>query len=422
MINYIRGYYTLTIEGIGTEKFLNFLISNKVKVYNIKRINSTKIEVSIDRKDIKSFKKAYKGNVYKVVVKKKIGLPFLAIRMYKNKILWMGAIISLMILMATTKFVTDVYIDAPEGINKEAVKKELYNIGLKPGTYKDSIDRKEIREYMMAKFEDIAYLSINVEGTNIFVTITKKTESLEANESSNYCNIIAKKNGIVEEVIVRSGKTLVESGNVVREGDVLINGANTKSLPEIWATIYYDVETSTSCQEIIKEKTGKSKNVYTFMFYDSTKTIRKKIDYDTYIIENKEYKISIGDYTFPLKINVSTFYETKEHKIDLDKNKLKEELQQEAIKEIEYLLPVSARNISSKGKYTVEDNMLKYKVTVKSLENIGKVQNLTNAQAELIIKEEENKENEEVQHNKEKRPINDIRNQLDLDTDDKKEN
>lgn len=31
----------------------------------------------------------------------------------------------------------------------------------------------------MNEFNDIAYVSINVKGTNIFVTVTKKDESLE---------------------------------------------------------------------------------------------------------------------------------------------------------------------------------------------------------------------------------------------------
>src|SRR3712207_6904816 len=56
-------------------------------------------------------------------------------------------------------------------------------------------------------------------GTNIFVTVTKKDESLEEKKETNYCNIIAKKNGIINKVIPRSGSQLVNVGDIVRTGD-----------------------------------------------------------------------------------------------------------------------------------------------------------------------------------------------------------
>ena len=54
-------------------------------------------------------------------------------------------------------------------------------------------------------------------------------------------------------------------------------------------------------------KTGKSKNVYTISFYDKKFNIRRNIKYKDYTIENKTLKLTIGNYTFPLKIDVSTF-------------------------------------------------------------------------------------------------------------------
>ena len=41
MISYIRGYYVITVEGVAVEKFLNHLMRNGIKVYNVKRISNT---------------------------------------------------------------------------------------------------------------------------------------------------------------------------------------------------------------------------------------------------------------------------------------------------------------------------------------------------------------------------------------------
>lgn len=413
MISYIRGYYIISVEGIGTERFLNHLIRSKISVYNVTRISNTKIQFYVDRNDMKLFKQAYKGSNFEVKVKQNTGVPFIMKRLYRHKGMWICAILSLMLLILTSQFVTDIYIQSPEGIKEEELRKELYEAGLKPGVYKKNIDRKEIREQIMQKFDEVAYMSINVKGTNIFVTITKKAESLKSTEESNYCNIIAEKNGIIEKIIPRSGNSVINIGDIVQKGDMLITGANSKSLPEVWASTFYEVKKSASYIDTKKEKTGNSKKVYTLSFYDKKYTLRRNIEYADYVIENKEHKLIIGNYTFPVKINVSTFYETKNVKIEKDKEQLKEELSKQVLKELEYIIPASAKIEDVAHKHSVNKNMLEYSITVQTSENIIKVYSLTKAQAEQFINEEKAKEGEEIlPSNPEKIPKNDIRNEI----------
>lgn len=413
LISYIRGYYIIIVEGIEIERFLNYLIRNNIHVFNVRRIGSNKIEFSIERQDMRELKNIYRGGNYNIKIKQKTGMPFLIKRIYKQKGMWICAIISLFLLIMTSQFVTDIYIQVPEGIKKEEIRKELYNAGLKPGVYKKNIDRKSIRDKVMLEFDEVAYVSINVKGTNIFVTVTKKAESLKSNEDSNYCNVIAQKNGIIEKIIPRSGKPLVEPGKIVQKGDVLLNGANTKSVPEVWASTFYEVKKSASYEEIEKEKTVNSKKVYTINFYDKSYTIRRKIDYKNYTIDNKEYKLSIGNYTFPLSIKISTFNETKDVKVKKDKEELKKELSKKALKELEYIIPSSARIVKVDHDYKVNKNILEYIVTVTVSENIAKMYPLSKSDAERIINEQyQNSEDEAMPSNPKKRPINDIRNEF----------
>ncbi|MFI3209752.1 MAG: sporulation protein YqfD [Peptostreptococcaceae bacterium] len=413
MISYIRGYYTILANGIGIEKFLNYLIRNNIKVYNVKRLGDTKIQFNVSREDFKEFKKIYKGSSFDVKVKQKVGLPFIMITIYKNKMMWIGAIISLFILMATSQFVTDVHIQVPEGIKIDELREELYSIGLKPGINKKDIDRKNIRDEIMIKFNDIAYISINVKGTNVFVTVTKKAETLESKEDSNFCNVIATKNGIIEEVIARSGTTVVKEGDIVKAGDVLVTGANTKSPPEIWASTFYEVVESDTYNDSVKEKTGKKKNVFTLKFYDEEFTIRRNIGFNNYIIENNEYEFSFGNYTFPLKVEVSTFYESIDTSVEKDKEKLKVDLKEKAMNELNYIIPPSARYRDVKDAYKVDKDMLKYTLTVQTSENIADIYPLTKAEAEKLILEQNQNEEEIIPSNPEKRPTDDIRNEFD---------
>ena len=427
MISFIRGYYTVTVEGLDTESFLNYLIRNKIYVYNVNRMEKSKIQFNIDTNNYKKLKKIHRSNKFKIKVKKQTGIPFIAKRIYTYRGMVICAIISLIILMSTSQFVTDVYITAPEGIDKTALKKELYIQGVKPGVYKKSIDRKIVRENIMGKFKQIAYVSINVKGTNIFVNITKKDESQNSDENSNYCNIIAQKDGIIEKIVPRSGEAIVQEGDIVKKGDVLINGANTTAQPEVWAMTFYEAKKTSNYIDIKNQRTGNKKNVYTISFYDKKYKILRNIKYRDYEIENNIKELRIGDYTFPVKITVSTFYEVKKVENKIDVEKLKKELSSKVLKQLEYTIPVSARILDVKDKYNVDKSMIEYVVTVTTKEDIAKLDILTKSEAEAIIKSNIEKKNQEDGEQKisnpEKRPINDIRNEFKEDiksnTDDK---
>ena len=427
MISFIRGYYTVTVEGLDTESFLNYLIRNKIYVYNVNRMEKSKIQFNIDRNNYKKLKKIHRSNKFKIKVKKQTGIPFIAKRIYTYRGMVICAIISLIILMSTSQFVTDVYITAPEGIDKTALKKELYIQGVKPGVYKKSIDRKIVRENIMGKFKQIAYVSINVKGTNIFVNITKKDESQNSDENSNYCNIIAQKDGIIEKIVPRSGEAIVQEGDIVKKGDVLINGANTTAQPEVWAMTFYEAKKTSNYIDIKNQRTGNKKNVYTISFYDKKYKILRNIKYRDYEIENNIKEFRLGDYTFPIKITVSTFYEVKKVENKIDVEKLKKELSSKVLKQLEYTIPVSARILDVKDKYNVDKSMIEYVVTVTTKEDIAKLDILTKSEAEAIIKSNIEKKNQEDGEQKisnpEKRPINDIRNEFKEDiksnTDDK---
>ena len=414
MISYIRGYYIVEVEGINPELFLNYLIRNKVSVYNVKKINSTKIEFYIDKREMKKMKKLYRGSKFEIKVKQKTGIPFIIKRIYKQKSMWSYAIVSLIVLMLLSQFITDIYIDAPEGIDKEQLKAELYDTGLKPGVVKRSIDRKEIRDNIMTEFDNVAYVSINVKGTNVFVTVTKKSEEIESNEKSNYCNIIAEKNGIIESVIPRSGDSIVTEKQIVLKGEELVIGCSTKSIPEVWANTTYESKQTAPYISNEKEKTGEYKNIYTLKFYDKEYILRKNIKYKDYVIEKEEYKLTLGNYTFPLRIEVNKFCEVKEVSVTKDKEILKQELKEKAKKELEYLMPASAKIINIEHNYKVNKNILEYTIVAQVSENIAKVHSLSRAEAEQIIKSRKEVEGyeEKLHSNPQKRPVDDIRNEF----------
>ena len=103
-----------------------------------------------------------------------------------------------------------------------------------------------------------------------------------------------------------------------------------------------------------------------------------------------------------------------EKETNRDKDELKKELSNKVLKELDYRIPASAKILDVKHNYNVKNNMLEYTITVTTSENIAQIDMLTKSQAQQIIKEQNSSKDgsEVVPSNPQKRPINDIRNEI----------
>ncbi|OPJ56990.1 sporulation protein YqfD [Alkalithermobacter paradoxus] len=371
MWQYIKGFLIVTIEGLNLERFISELAKNGVYIFNIRRITNTKIELYIYKKDLTKLVSIYKKSNYNLKIKRSVGIPFVMKRIYKRKPLLIGGVISLVILLLLSTFVTNIYIDSPEGIDKEAIRQEVYKLGLKPWTNKYVIDKKLIRDKILLRFDDIAHVSINIQGTNAYVEIIKRAEEPKEKERLS-CNIIAEKNGIIEKVIARRGEALVKRGDIVKKGDVLIAGGDVVAKGEVLARTFYETKEQGVYIEKIKNKTGNKKSVVTISTFGKNFSLKRNIDYKNYIVDKKVYNLGYKEYTIPIQLEIQTFYEVNVKEIKQDLSQLKENLRKKALKKVDYLIPAGAKIVNVRENYKVNGYNLEFTITVETLESIGK--------------------------------------------------
>ena len=97
--------------------------------------------------------------------------------------------------------------------------------------------------------------------------------------------------------------------------------------------------------------------------------------------------------------------------VEVESNKLKEELKQKALKDLYYMMPASAKMGDVNYQHKVSKNMLEYIVTVQASEDISKVYSLNKQEINKILEENSKSEDgEPVPSNPQKRPIDDIKN------------
>ena len=140
-----------------------------------------------------------------------------------------GVLAALILLLCisffTSELVWDVRISGNERISDYVIEEVLSANGFGVGTSWRTIDKNAIEAEILIQRSDIAWISINRRGTVAYVEVIEsenvgKTEPI----TPQYSNIVAERDGVIEEITVKNGMATVKAGDVVRKGDILISG------------------------------------------------------------------------------------------------------------------------------------------------------------------------------------------------------
>ena len=381
LINYIFGYLNIQVEGYYVERFINNCISKGIFLWNTKRTRSAIITSNLGAEDFKKAAKIAKKHGCRIKINDKHGMPFVIKKYKKRKLFFILLFIVILAIYTLSRFVWNIEIKGIENINQEEIIKALEDDGLKVGTLKSKVDTNEIISKIRYQREDIAWIGINLDGTNAIVEIVEADKKPEIIDDDDYCNIVAQKDGKIEKISAQNGTLMVSKGQEVKKGDILIAGymegkytgknyvnANGK----VTAIVKYSQTEKIGKKEIKREKTENYENKYSIKINNFKinlyKTLSKYKNYDT-IYTNKKLKL-FSNFYLPIELIKTTNYEVIESEISYDKNTAKVEGQKRAEEKLDKL--VTQGEIANKI-IDVKENETSYEVTVtyEVVEEIG---------------------------------------------------
>ena len=382
ILNYIIGYLRISIEGYYIERFINICKNNKIGIWNLKRDKEINLKFNVGIRDFKEICKIAKKVRCKIKIERKKGLPFLINRYKKRKIFLFLLIIMVALIILSSNFVWNVDIIEENNNILENIEQDIKNAGLETGKLKSKIDTKEIINKIRLEREDVAWMGIELKGTNAIVKLVKAEEKPEIIDEEDYCNIVSDKEGIITKINAQSGTANVKVGDTIKQGDILINGwmegkytgiRYVHAKGEIEAKVWHTKHKKILYNTTERRETGNVEEKYQIKFNNFKinlyKTLSKFEIYDTIETENK-FKL-FSDFYLPISINKITNKEVEEvqkkYSLEEAKNVGIQELEEELDKEIEDKDKIVNKNINT---YENEDGVDVY-VTYEVLENIG---------------------------------------------------
>lgn len=381
-LNYIMGYVNIKVESYFLERFINICISKRIFLWNIKRKKSSILYASISIKDYKTLRKIAKKTRSRVKIESKKGLPFIIHRYRKRKIFLTLLILLITGIIITSNFIWNIEVIGNEKISKEEIIQELKDNGLKIGINKNKIDSNLIINRIRLKRNDIAWIGINLKGTNAKIEIKEATKAPDIIDENKYCNIVSNKSGIITKINVQNGTANVREGDIVKKGDILVLGylegkytgiRYVHSKADIQAKVWYEKKEKFYFNQQIQVPTGATEEKYTLNinnfkinFY---KTLSKFQNYDT-INENKKL-VLFSNFYLPIEFIKTTNYEYENKDITYTEEELKEigiqKLQEELENEIQNKENITNKQVNICG----NKEYIEIEVIYEVLEDIG---------------------------------------------------
>lgn len=222
LLSYICGYVNISVEGYFIERFINMCISKRILIWNTKREKSTYLQTNISIKDFKRIKEVAKKTQCRININRKKGLPFMLNKYKKRKIFVLALLVIITSILATSRYIWNIEIIGNEKINTEEIMQQLNEKGIVIGVQKSKIDTEEIIRGIRLKRDDIAWMSIDLNGTNAIIKIVENTEKPEIIDKNDYCNIVANKSGVITKINAKTGTPVVKIGDVVTKDTILV--------------------------------------------------------------------------------------------------------------------------------------------------------------------------------------------------------
>ena len=275
ILNYFTGYVKIKVEGLFLERFINICVSKKILLMDIKREKSTIMYANVGIADYKKLKQVARKTKSKIKIQRKKGLPFTIKKYRKRKIFGILFVVILALLIVSSNYIWNIEISGNVKITNQEILQSLEESGLKVGLSKNDIDINAVISKIRLDREDIAWIGITVKGTNAIVKIKEAAKAPEVIDENKFCNIVANKTGMITKINVQNGTANVKVGDIVEEGDILVNGylegkyTGTRYVhgaATVEAKIWYTKKEKAMLKQQIPVQTGNEEKKYSIKF------------------------------------------------------------------------------------------------------------------------------------------------------------
>jgi len=221
ILDFFLGEYMVSTEAKNAARLLNLCMNGSIE-YKAPFFSDGLFYISCHRREYKILSEICPVKGVDLKLHKCGGFPRLFSKYRYRWGLLAGAVLGACIVVLSLNVVWRVDVKGNECISTDRVREILREHNFGVGSFIGNTDVTSVENKIMEENRDIAWISINVNGTvaNVELRETKNRQ----NPDNEVSDLVAVRDGKIERVEAYDGNCVVKVGDVVRAGDLLVSG------------------------------------------------------------------------------------------------------------------------------------------------------------------------------------------------------
>lgn len=220
----IRGEAEAEIRGVLPESVINRCAASGIALRRVLAVDGQTLRCRVDECDLEALRSICEGYQCELrLVSLRGGSRY---RRFLQRRIWLPvtALLCALALLLSSLFIWDVTIYGNEHVSRGEILRSLRRAGLSCGSFWPALSADLLRSQMLESLPALAWVTVNMNGSRAVVLVRERAEKPEMYSESESCALSASHTGIVRRVSVLNGKSLVQPGQAVQEGETLVIG------------------------------------------------------------------------------------------------------------------------------------------------------------------------------------------------------
>jgi len=220
----VKGKCKVELNGAYPENLLNACALNGLEIWDLRCVDRYRLSFLVYENDVETLKKLAEKSMCDITVQAVSGGSRLKGFVKRHMVLFIGLAIVLLLLVLSGFFIWDMEVYGNDKLSDGEILRALADCGVDCGTFWPGMDKELLRSEMLLRLPELAWMTVNVNSSRASVVVSERLEKPEIYVESDSADLIAKNTGIIKNISALNGKLMVEAGQAVTEGEVLVSG------------------------------------------------------------------------------------------------------------------------------------------------------------------------------------------------------
>jgi similar to stage IV sporulation protein len=382
---YFKGAVKIVVKGAMPERFINLCMAEKIDLWSIDR-NEAGIVAWLSLPDFFKIRSLARKSRTQVKVVSFFGLPFTLKKIKNRKMLAAGFIFFLLALYALSLHIWFIEIRGLKSLPDTKIRQIAATNGVEYSLPKAKADLKKIEKEILLNIPEISWVGVSFNGTRALIEVVEKTMPREENKAP--AHIVAQKEGVIEEIIAFTGQAVVQKGDLVKKGDILIsayvypNGETpVRAKGMVKANVWYENYAEVRRSKTVSTPTGNKQAAFTLKIGERQLNLQPFSSHNFAEYEVRTVQKQITPWRnsqFNVELTIDNYLEITTNKREIPWEEARDLARAQALGAVQANIARQAQILarSFETVSTPDNDLVIVKVNVNTIEDIGETKDI----------------------------------------------